>query len=113
MEPVRRIGNGANFGLSIDKTEAGTEGLHTARGQQCPRTKRSGKRDAKPCLPGQDETILPGLAVRVKKLLAAIVNWDHSGSKRSAALIVRIGLPFQNRFQLSREVNVRACMRSI
>ena len=54
-----------------------------------------------------------GLAVRVKTLLENIVYWNHSDSKRSADLIVRIGLPFQNRFQLSREVNVRACMRSI
>jgi hypothetical protein len=63
---ARRIGHGANFSLAIDETEAGAEGLHATRSQECPCAKGGWKEDAEPRVLKQDEMILPVLAVRVK-----------------------------------------------
>jgi len=63
---ARRIGHGANFSLAIDETEPGTQRLHATRRQECPRAKGDWKKVAESRFLIQGETILPGLAMRVK-----------------------------------------------
>jgi len=63
---ARRIGHSANFSLAIDETEPGTQRLHATRRQECPCAKGGWKEGAESRFLIQGETILPGLAMRVK-----------------------------------------------
>ena len=63
---ARRIAHSANFSLAIDETEPGTQRLHATRRQECPCAKGNWKEVAESRFLIQGETILPGLAMRVK-----------------------------------------------
>jgi hypothetical protein len=74
---VRRIGHGANFSLAIEETEPGTQRLHATRRQECPCAKGDWKEVAESRFLIQGETILPGLAMRVKTWPVIGVNQSH------------------------------------
>ena len=71
---MKLLGNArgnADLRLAAREAEAGTQGLHTTRRQECPHTQGNGKKEAEPRFQEQDESILPGRTARVKKYCQA------------------------------------------